>query len=257
MFAAVALALSPLVVLALASLLGPGQYQLPPSPPSAEGYAEVLSLGMARALLNSTIVAVVSTAIALAVSVPTAYSVARLGFKPRFFIAVLAAVALTRSIPPSTLLTAVYQILWSVGLVNSLLGLSLALQIYLVPMALWILIAFAADLSPELDAAARIDGAGPARRLIHIAIPAMRNAIAAVAALSVIETWGEYLYASVILNSQSLLTASVVVGQLVTSEFGFDWNVLAAASLLMTLPLLLLVGLAANAMSKLTPSSRR
>ncbi|RFA94189.1 hypothetical protein CGL51_11005 [Pyrobaculum aerophilum] len=124
-------------------------------------------------------------------------------------------------------------------------------------MALWILIAFAVDLSPELDAAARIDGASPVRRFIHIAIPAMRNAILAVAALSVIETWGEYLYASVILNSQSLLTASVVVGQLITSEFGFNWNVLAAASLLTTLPLLLLVGLAANAMSKLTPSSRR
>ncbi|RFA94190.1 carbohydrate ABC transporter permease [Pyrobaculum aerophilum] len=122
LYAAVAVALSPLVVLVLASLLGPGQYQLPPLPPSAEGYVEALTLGMPRALMNSTIVAIISTAIALAVSVPTAYSVARLGFRPRFFIAVLATVALTRSIPPSTLLTAVYQILWSLGLTNNLLG---------------------------------------------------------------------------------------------------------------------------------------
>lgn len=244
-------AVAPLAVVALASFLRPGQYYLPPDPPSADGYAKAVELGMPQALANSALVGLLAAAISIAVSLPTAYATAKLGFSPRLFLAVIILTALARSVPPSALLVAVYEAVRGLGLLDSHLGLALAYQIYTLPMALWIMMAFAYEINPEVEAAARVDGATPLRRMLHIAIPAMRNGILAVAALTIIEVWGEYLYAAVLINAPSKFTASVLIGQLVSSEYGFDWGVVSAASVLASIPPLLMVGIATRAMTKI------
>ncbi|AFA39978.1 ABC-type sugar transport system, permease component [Pyrobaculum oguniense TE7] len=244
-------AVSPLAVVVMASFLNAGQYSLPPNPPSVEGYAKVLDLGIGQALLNSALVGLLAAAFSVAVALPTSYAVAKLGFTLRFFVAVLALTALTRSLPPSALLVAVYETLRGMGLLDSHLGLALAYQIYSLPMALWIMLAFAYEISPEVEAAARVDGASPVKRFFYIAVPAMRNATLAVAALTLIEVWGEYLYAAIFINAPSKYTASVLIGHLVSSEYGFDWNVISAASVMASIPPILMVGIAAQAMTKI------
>jgi multiple sugar transport system permease protein len=248
---AAAMATTPLLVVALASLLGPGQYVLPPAPPSFYGFQEAVRLGFLRALWNSALVAALTTALTLALSVTTAYSLTRLGHSPKLLVAVVALVALTRSIPPSSLIVPVYQALYSAHLLDTALGLSLAYQVYTLPMALWILMVFAAEMDREVEWAARVDGAGPVKRLIYVALPMLKNGVAAVAALSVIEVWGEYFYAAVLLNSPHQLTSSVLLGQLISSEYGFEWGVLSAGALLSSILPLLFVTFAARAMTRL------
>jgi len=248
---AAATALFPLAVIFIASLMPPGVPQFPPANPSDEGYREALRLGFAQSLLNSAVVVALTVAITLALSVPTGYALARLGLSRQVLMVSVILVALTRALPPSSLLVALYDVFWHLGLLNTLVGLALAYQIYTLPLGLWLVTAFAFDYSQEVEHAAQIDGAGPLKRFIYVGLPMMAPGIAATAVLAGIEVWGEYLYASVLLNSPDLLTASVKLGHLVTSEFRYEWGVLAAASFLSSLPPVAFVAVAARAMTKL------
>ena len=248
---AAATALFPLAVIFLASLMPPGVPQFPPASPSTEGYQEALKLGLGQSLLNSAVVALLTVAITVALSAPTGYALARLGFSRQTLLVSVALVALTRALPPSSLLVAIYDAFWRLNLLNNLLGLAIAYQVYTLPLGLWLVTAFAFDYSQEVEHAAQLDGAGPVRRFLHVALPMMAPGMAATAVLSGIEVWGEYLYAAVLLNSQDLLTASVKLGHLATSEFRYEWSVLAAASFLSTLPPVAFVTVAARTMTRL------
>jgi multiple sugar transport system permease protein len=251
---AAATALFPLAVILIASLMPPGLPQFPSARPSAAGYMEALRLGFAQSLLNSAIVTLLAVAITIALSLPTGYALARLGFSKQVLMASVALVALARALPPSSLLVAIYEVFWRLGLLNTLVGLALAYQVYTLPLGLWLVTAFAFDYSEEVERAAAVDGAGHLKRFAYVGLPMMAPGVAATAVLAGIDVWGEYFYASILLNSPDVLTSSVMLGNLVTSEFRSEWDVLAAASLLSTLPPLLFVGVAARAMTKLAVS---
>jgi ABC-type sugar transport system, permease component len=122
---AAATALFPLAVIFLASLMPPGVPQFPPASPSTEGYQEALKLGFGQSLLNSAVVALLTVAITVALSAPTGYALARLGFSRQTLLVSVALVALTRALPPSSLLVAIYDAFWRLNLLNNCWALQL------------------------------------------------------------------------------------------------------------------------------------
>jgi len=251
---AAATSLFPLAVIFIASFVPPGVAEFPPSRPSVEGFQEAVRLGFLEGLLNSALVALLTVAITVSLSVPTGYALARLGFSRQVLLISVALVALTRALPPSSLLVAIYDSFWHLGLLDTLVGLAIAYQVYTLPLGLWLITAFAFDYSQEVEHAAQIDGAGTFKRFLHVALPMMAPGIVATAVLAGIEVWGEYLYASILLSTQDVLTASVKLGHLISSEFRYEWGVLAAASFMSSIPPLLFVAVAARTMTRLAVS---
>ncbi|MEM1597803.1 MAG: ABC transporter permease subunit [Pyrobaculum sp.] len=183
--------------------------------------------------------------ITLVASIPTAYAVARLGVSANFLTLFVVLVGLSRSIPPAVFMPATYEVLYRYGLVDSYLGISLAYQIYTVPLALWLLTAFSMELDPDLERAARVGGAGPVARFLRIYLPAVAPGVVAVALLSAAELYGEYLYASVLLSEEHQ-TVALLVGRLQVSEFRSERNVIGAASVVTTIPMVAVVFFAAR-----------
>ncbi|MEM0478973.1 MAG: ABC transporter permease subunit [Pyrobaculum sp.] len=249
--AAAAVAVSPLVVLARVAILPPGPLEVLSTEVSTYGLGEVFKLGMAQALASSLAVTALTVAIALALSLPTAYAVTRLGIGFAALFATALAVTFVRTIPPSSYLVSAYVSLYDLGLLDTHIGLALAYQIYAFPLAMWLLLSFAADLDPDVDSAARIDGASPTKRFFHIFLPAVSPGVAAAAVLTALAAWGEYLYASVLMSSKNQ-TAAMLLGSLLASEFRSEWSVIASAALLTALPPLLFVTVAVKNMQKLS-----
>lgn len=143
-------------------------------------------------LLNSVIVLVCVTAIALVVSLFGGYGLARVGARRG---GVAAAVLLATQLIPSIILVfPIYIMAANFKLLNQA-GLIIAVSIMFVPMATLFFQAYFRDIGPELEEAAAIDGAGPVRTFLSVIVPQARSAIGAMVAFMLISAWNEYMFA--------------------------------------------------------------
>jgi len=240
----------PLSSLAMASFLGHGEYIIPPKTITLENYIELMDEGFYINIANTFITISISVLIALLLATPTSYAIAKSEFTQSLWAAVVVMLLVAKSIPPASLLIPLYQWLWSIGLTNSYLGLALAYQAYILPFTIWVLTAFFLDIPSELDLAARIDGAGPVDRFIRIALPLAIPGITSAIILDYLVLWNEYMYASVLISDSSLYTASVIIGHMISSEYGLEWGILAAANILTIIPMLFFIGTVQKNISK-------
>lgn len=239
---AVASVLIPFSSLLLASLLPPGERDLPPKSPTVENYVMLISQGFLTFIANTFLYIAMAITISLALALPTAYAMTRLSIARALWTSLLVLVVITKSIPASTLLVPVYEILWRLHLTNTPWGVAIGYQVYTLPFSIWILMSFMVDLPRELDIASRVDGAGTLQRFLRIALPLSAPGMASAAVFCFLSLWNEYLYTSVLLSSSSLQTAAVYIGQMVTSEYSFEWGLLASANVLSIIPVLLFIG---------------
>ena len=94
--------------------------------------------------------------------------------------------------PPITIAVPLFALAKRLHLLDSTLGLMLAYQIYALPMAIWMLLAFVRDVPIEYEEAACIDGAGLARRLVQIVLPLCAPGLIATAIFVFIAAWNEF-----------------------------------------------------------------
>jgi multiple sugar transport system permease protein len=208
-----------------------------PSRLTLENYAAALAGGgLARALLNSLLVAGATTALALLLAAPAAFAVARLEFPGR---RLLLAVALAISMfPPIATASPLYVGLRAVGLLDTLPGLVLPYASFSLPLALWLLTSTFRALPAELYRAARVDGCSPARALGSVLLPLAAPGLATSALLVFVFAWNELLYAITFVTTPSRRTVPVALA-LFAGEFEDPWVVLAAASTIATVPVVL------------------
>jgi multiple sugar transport system permease protein len=247
---AAASVLIPFTSLVLVSLLPPGEKDLPPKSPTLGNYLELVSRGFVDFMGNTFLYISLAIAISLAVALPTAYAMTRLSMPKILWTAMLVLVIMTKSIPPSTLLVPVYEVLWRLRLTNTPIGMALAYQVYTLPFAIWILMSFMIDLPRELEIASRVDGAGSLQRFLRIVLPLSVPGIVSAAIFNFLSLWNEYLYTSVLISSNSLQTAAVFIGQMVTSEYSFEWGLLASANVLSIIPALAFLGFVQKNLSR-------
>lgn len=220
-----------------------------PASPTLDHYRAVAEARVGRAALNSLAVTAGATLLALLAAVPAAYALARLRFPQRLDVAFLGFVLLVKLTPPIVLAVPLYQVLRTLGLLDTLPGLILVHQIYALPFALWMLLGFVRDIPVAYEEAARMDGARLGRILRDIILPMLAPGLAATAVLVAIVAWNEFLFAFLFLQSPSNFTLPTFIATRINEDETL-WGQLSAMGVLASLPVLLLVGLVHRALTR-------
>ena len=177
-YAVTAILLVPILWMLTTSVRPPLEYvsdsiSLIPSQVTLEHYRELIRGDVLGKAWNSLVVAVGTMVLALAAGFPAAYALVRLRFPKGLDLAFLMFVLLVKLTPPISLAIPLYQVLRSLGLLDTLLGLIIVYQVYALPFAIWMLLGFVRDVPVEYEEAAMIDGASLPRRLGSIVLPVM------------------------------------------------------------------------------------
>jgi polyol transport system permease protein len=184
---------------------------------------------------NTVLLSVGSTLVALTLGLPAAYSLA---FHPsKRTPKVLSWVLSTKMLPAVGALIPLIVIYKRVGLFDSRLGMILLYGAFNLPLVIWMMRSFFADLPKEILEAAIVDGAGFLQIMARIVLPLSAPGLAATALLSVIFSWNEFLLA-VNLTGANSGTLPVFISGFMTSE-GLFWAKMSAASTLAVAPVIL------------------
>ncbi|GAB3288768.1 carbohydrate ABC transporter permease [Pseudoclavibacter terrae] len=235
------LALIPIVWLLLGSFktqpeLAAGASTLFPSSWSFTNYTEALTrFSFGSYLLNSVVVTVAATVLTLAVNSMAAYGLAKYNFRGKTFLFIVTLA--TIMIPLQVILIPVYQVVASLGLVNSLWG--LIIPAAATPTGVFILRQYMLSIPDELIEAARIDGAGEFRIFASIVLPICRPALAVVAILSVMWRWNDFLWPLIVAQSESVYTLPVALARF-NAEETVPFNLILAMSVVSILPIVVL-----------------
>ncbi|MEU9886926.1 carbohydrate ABC transporter permease [Sphaerisporangium sp. NPDC051017] len=243
--ALVAYCLAPFAWMVISSLRRPAdQFSNSPipSPASLENYRAAFdpSNGFAKALLNSVVVAGITTIAVLVMAVLTSYAIARLEF--RFKGLILATIIGTAMFPGITILVPMLEAFISVGWINTYQAMILPTISFTLPLAIWTLTAFFRQMPMELEKAAQVDGCGPFQAFYRIILPLAAPGVFTTAILTFIAAWNEFMIAASVVNRKDNMTANVILS-LFTGQYGFDqpFGTQMAAGTVLTLPLVVLV----------------
>lgn len=220
-----------------------------PSRITLEHYQALIEDDLVGKLLNSLIVAFGSTFLALAAGFPAAYALVRLKLPAGFDNVFLMFVLVIKLAPPLVLAIPLYQVLRTLGLLDSLAGLILVYQVYSLPFAIWMLIGFVRDVPMSYEEAARIDGASLIQRLVTVVLPIMMPGLVATGVFLMILSWNEFAYALLFVQTPSKFTLPTYIATLITEDETF-WGRLTAIGFLASLPILALVGVVQKGLTR-------
>jgi multiple sugar transport system permease protein len=182
---------------------------------------------------NSVAVTLVTTSLAMIIGTLAAYAIVRLSFVGRPWVA--RGVVVTYLVPGSLLFIPMFQVIYSIGLIDNIIGLMVTYLTFTVPFATWMMIGYFRNVPSELEDAALIDGCSRIQALARIMVPIALPALAVVALFAFTLSWNEFLYALVFIGSDSQKTLTIGLIGLVRGDT-FPWGPMMAASLLGTLP---------------------
>ena len=210
---------------------------LPKSPTLANFQRLLFDTPFPTYFLNSVIVSVATTALVIVVATFGAYSVACFRYPGRQLLSRM--VLLTYLLPSVVLVLPLFLLLGRFGMVNSLFGLVIVYATFALPFSLWLLRSFIGDIPRDLEAAAMVDGASRMGAFFDVILPQALPGIISTALFTFILTWNEYLYALVFLSRDSIKTLPPGVITMLTSAYNIEWTLLMAASVMMSIPLVL------------------
>lgn len=229
------------VVIVLGSLQRPvdllsGPYAIPPEP-SLDQYGRLFGIrylaeGLRNSLIVSTTAAVLTTVLALL----GAYAIASLRFPGRR--AVFTTVMLIYMLPAIALLVPLVAIFRSSGLVDTLPGMILGHMALILPLVTWLLVGAFEGVAPDLEHAARIDGAGRFEALRRVVIPLTVPSIATTAVFAFVLSWNELLVSRVLSVSSTPMLAPSIVNLM--DPINRVEPLLSAAGLIASVPVLIL-----------------
>lgn len=237
-----AISLVPFVWMAISSVTSTRElYRVPPHwlphAPTLDHYRTVLwASNIPRYFLNSVVISLGSTAIALVLAVFASYGFARFRFRGRR--AAQAFVLVGQLLPTAAIVVPLFVILQTLGLVNTYLGLILVYTILTLPLAVWMLTSYFRAIPVELEEAAIMDGASRLAILVRITLPLSLPGVVAVVVYAFVTTWNEFIFALVFAQDASVKTLPIGIAEFM-GEFTTDWGAVMAASLIMTLPIVI------------------
>ncbi len=215
---------------------------LPPILPSALTFDHYRALFAERPfyryIINSTIVALATTLVCLLIGSLAGYAFGRLRFPGRM--PLLLAVLVVSMFPQISIVAPIYRIFQQRGLLNSYEGLIIPYNAFALPLAIWILTSFFRSIPGELEDASRIDGSSRLGALFRVILPLSAPGLFTAAILVFIAAWNEFLFALTFTNTIDHQTIPVGIA-LLPAMYHVPWGNIAAASTLVTLPLVIMV----------------
>jgi multiple sugar transport system permease protein len=188
----------------------------------------------ARWLLNTLIISVLSTGIALFCGLLAAYALARLRFPLGGTLGT--SIFVTYLVPQTLLFIPLGEVIRSFRLSDSLWALILTYPTFLIPFCTWLMMGYFRTIPKELEECAQIDGATRVQAMVRIVFPVAMPGILSAAIFAFTHAWNEFIYALVFLSSATNKTIPVgVVSELVRGDT-FFWGPLMAGALLGSVP---------------------
>lgn len=212
-----------------------------PQQPTLANYAAIFTgQAFGRNLLNSALVATATVAASLLLAAFAAYSLSRVRFRGR--VPLLLTVLGVSMFPQVAVLSGLFELVNALGLYNRWPGLALAYLIFTLPFSVWVLTMFMQGLPPELEESALVDGASPAGVVWRIFLPLVSPALVTTGLLAFVLAWNEFLFALTLTLTDRSRTVPVAIALISgASEHELPWGRVMAASVVVTLPLVLLV----------------
>ena len=209
-----------------------------PEVPTLANYMKVLfASNIPRYFLNSTVISLGSTAIALCLAIFASYGFARFRFRGKA--GFQAFILVGQLLPTAAIIVPLFITLRAFGLVNTYLGLILIYTIITLPLSVWMLTSYFRAIPVELEEAALIDGASRLGILFRITLPLSLPGLVAIIVYAFVTTWNEFIFALVFAEDYRVKTLPIGLAEFST-EFNTDWGAVMAASVIMTLPVAIL-----------------
>ncbi|MGB4135972.1 MAG: carbohydrate ABC transporter permease, partial [Microbacterium sp.] len=182
-----------------------------PENPSLAPYLQLFTgASFGKAIVNSLVIAIVSTVLQVATSAMAAYVFARMPFRGRGAVFVL--YLATMMIPFQVLIAPLFAEMKALGLINTYLGVILPTVVS--TFGVFLLRQAMVTVPPELDQAATLDGAGHFRIFSQILLPLVRPALTTVAVFCFLNTWNSFLWPLIILRDPTMQTLPVALTSL-------------------------------------------
>jgi len=205
-----------------------------PNPPTLNNFIEVFARNdFLTYTINSVIVSFSATGLALLLGVPAGFGIAKAKAHR-----VAALIMIARVTPGLSYLIPLFLLFQWIGLTGTLAPLVITHLVITVPIVVWVMIGFFEGLPAELEEAALVDGATIWQAFHYIALPLARPGIVVAMILAFIFSWNNFIF-GVVLAGRATRTLPVAVYNVISFE-QVSWGPLAAAALLVTLPVLVL-----------------
>lgn len=245
---AVLLAVGPFLWLLSTSFKGAGDdlFATPvvwwPTQPTLANYITVWQkIPFLSYFLNSLVVTLLTVVLNLTLSTLAAYALTCFTFWGRR--AWLMLILLTMLIPFQVVMLPLFLLVMRLGLTHEsgwLAGwLGLALPFAISGFGIFFVREALKTLPPDMMEATILDGANAVQRLIYVVVPLLKPTLATLAIFTLLASWGEFLWPSIVLSHQKQFTLPLGLVQL-QGQFGSDWRLIAAGTLLSMLPVLVL-----------------
>ena len=190
-------------------------------------------------LRNSLLAAVGATILALALGVPAAYALAREKFPGKKDIAFF--ILTTRMFPPVTICIPIYFIIRNMGLLDTLAGLIIVYALFNLAIIIWVMKGYIQQVPVEIEESARVDGCTKLGAFIRITLPLLAPGMAAVAIISLVLSWNEFLYALILTHSPAAKTLPVGIAEFIGGAYGILWGEICFLGTVAIIPMIVLI----------------
>ena len=204
-------------------------------------YQQIFQLApFVSALRNSIGIALIATGLSVVIGTLVAYAIVRLSFPGKKLL--VGVTLLIAMFPPISLVTPLFDIERTVGLVDTWPGLILPYVTFSLPLAIYTLSAFFREIPWELEKAAQMDGATPFQAFRSVIVPLAAPGVFTTAILVFIFCWNDFLFAVSLTSTEASQTTTVAIAQFSgASEFTEPTGSISAAAVLLTIPIILFV----------------
>jgi ABC-type glycerol-3-phosphate transport system permease component len=210
-----------------------------PSPPVLEHYRALFTeRAFWMPIRNSLIVAGATTVFCVTIGSLCAYAIARLRFRGKTLL--LGAILAVSMFPQIAIVSPLFLLLRSVGLIDTYPGLVLPYLTFAMPLAVWLLVGYFRQLPAELEEAAMVDGASRLRAFREVIVPLALPGLAATAILTFVYSWNEFLFALSFTLGPERQTVPVAIA-LFRGQYQVPWGQVLAAAIVATAPVAVLV----------------
>jgi multiple sugar transport system permease protein len=211
---------------------------LPPAPTFAHFVGVFTGHPFLRVIINSAVVASLTTALSIALGSLSAFALAKLRLRGR---ALMLGFVLTVSMfPPIATVSPLYIIIRALGLRDTWWALIITYTTFSLPLSIWILTNFFSSIPEEVYLASKVDGCGPLQSFLRIMLPLAAPGVFTTAILVFIFSWNEFLFALTFTATARSRTIPVSIA-LFPGLHEVPWGDMAAASVVVTIPVVALV----------------
>ena len=216
-----------------------GSLSFLPKDPTLENYRAILfDKPFLLWLKNSLILSAGTVAVSMICAVPSAYAFSRWRFPGRR--AILRVLLVLNAFPQVLSMFALFRVLKTMGLLNSHAGLIMIYAGSMCVFSVWNMKGYFDTIPVEIEEASKIDGAGDGQMIMRIVLPLAKPAIIVTCVMVLITVWNEYLFATTFLLDSSSYSLAGGLYQLQSNYYSRSWPLFTAASILASLPLLLI-----------------